>query len=577
MIKTHLPQRSISKFFLRIACLGLVSTTLYLFAGGCAQVTPLEGGPMDTIPPQLISSYPTHESTGFRDKKIQLTFDKEIEVQDIYNRLIVTPRLAKLEGKPSYTYKVRGNTLYLELASPLEEGTTYTFNFNDAIKDIREGSVAENPIITFSTGDQLDAMYVTGMVKHLMTDQPANNVLVSLYKVTEEDTLLHILNSTPDYFTKTNEEGYFKLEHIKQGQYRIYAGQSKENKLTIEPGKEAYGFLKDPIDLAAPIEDLMLAIVQADVTEFKVQGKQPQGPYFEINFSKPVIKYTLTLVHRPKRFKEAHLYSNLIENGHAIRVYNTFGLLEEDSLEAHLTAEDAMGNQLAETVNIHFKEGRTKKEPLAYTVTPPAGTQVKPAFEASIKLNKPVKSVVADKLFFIVHGKDTVQIKPEDIHLDAQNVAINIQKQLGAYPAAHNNSEEATNAQAALMLYIAKGAFLSVEKEPNEAASYPYSFKSPQGCGTIKGKVATQAPGFIIQLLNEQYEVVDEIRNEPYYQFQEVLPGSYRLRVLVLQDRDAPWRFGNINQLELPDPVLFYPHELAIVANWELDYIDFEF
>ena len=59
--------------------------------------------------------------------------------------------------------------------------------------------------------------------------------------------------------------------------------------------------------------------------------------------------------------------------------------------------------------------------------------------------------------------------------------------------------------------------------------------------------------------------------------FKKILPGNYRLRVLVLQDKDAAWQFGNINKLETPDPVLFYPHELDVVANWELDYIDFEF
>ncbi|MEM7055803.1 MAG: Ig-like domain-containing domain, partial [Bacteroidota bacterium] len=545
--------------------------------GACAQVSPLEGGPIDTIPPKLISSYPMHESTGFQDKNIQLTFDKEIDVQDIYNRLIVTPRLTKLEGKPSYVYKVQGRTLKLKLASPLEAATTYTFNFKDAIKDTREGTAAESPTITFSTGAYVDSMYVSGKVKYLMTDKPSSNTLVSLYKVTEEDTL-HILNSVPDYFTKTNEEGHFKLDHIKQGQYRIYAGHSEENKLIIDPSKEAYGFLTDPIDLSEPIENLMLAILQADVTEFKLQGKQPQNQYFEINFSKPVVKYTLALVHKPKRFKEDYLYSNLIKNGHIIRIYNTLGLLEEDSLEARLVAADSMGSIIEETIDIHFSEGRAAKEPLTYTFSPPSGAKVRPAFEGSMLLSKPVRDVLTDSLFFVVNDQDTIQIAPEDLHFKAQRDSIIIRKQLDLCSVAHKVDEETTgDTQVGVVLHIAKGAFVAVDKELNKAVRYHYTLQNPQSCGTIKGRVTTQAAGFIIQLLNEQYEVVDEIRNEPYYQFQDVLPGNYRLRILVLQDGDAEWRFGNINQLEPPDPVIFYPHELSIVANWELDYIDFEF
>lgn len=569
----------IGRVCFRIACLGLVGTILHLLAGACAQVQELEGGPMDTIPPQLVSSYPVHESTGFQGKKMQLTFDKAIEVQDIYNRLVVTPRLTKLENKPSYTYKVRGNTLQLELASPLEAETTYTFNFKDAIKDTREGTAAACPTITFSTGDYVDAMYVTGQVKQLMTDQPARDVLVSLYKVVEEDTLLHILNSVPDYFTKTDEEGYFKLAHIKQGLYRIYAGYSEENKLIIDPSKEPYGFLKDPIDLSAgAIEDLTVSILQANVMAFELRGKQPQGPYFEINFSKPVVKYTLELVHQPKRFKETHLYSHLIAHGQGIRVYNTFGLLEEDSLDASLVAEDAMGNMLEETISIHFKEGRTDRESLKYTFTPSSGARVPLAFEGSMVLSKPVSNVLADSLFFVAYGKDTIHITAKDLHFNAQRDAITIQKQFDPGLMAQQIPADTTNeARADLMLHIAKGAFVSVDQALNEAANYHYTFKNPQACGTIKGMIHTQAPGFIIQLLNEQYEVVDEVRNEPDYQFQEVLPGNYRLRVLVLQAQDAAWRFGNINQLAPPDPVIFYPHELSIVANWELDYIDFAF
>jgi hypothetical protein len=419
------------------------------------------------------------------------------------------------------------------------------------------------------------------MVKYLMTDEPAKNILVSLYRFVEEpdaDTL-HILNSNPDYFTKTNEEGYFKLDHIKEGKYRIYAGQSEENKLTIDPNKEPYGFLKEPIDLNQPVEDISIVIVQADVTDFRLQGTQPQGPWFELNFSKAVVQYQLKLMHQLKRFKEGILYSNLIEKGQTIRVYNTLGLLEEDVLEALLVAEDAMGNTLQDTVSIQFRERKTNKEPLKYTFDPLSGTKIKPDFfEGHIVANKPIKKVQPANIFFLANDQDTIHVSDQDIHFNEHQDSITIQKQFS--PAVFGRiaaplSPEAT--QQSLTLHLAQGAFLSVEQEPNEAATYKYTLKNPQECGIIKGRIITQAPGFIIQLLNEQYEVVAEIRNKANYEFKEVLPGAYRLRVLALRDQDAAWCFGNIYKLEMPDPVIFYPHELPIVANWELDYIDVEF
>jgi hypothetical protein len=577
----NLYQKWIHKLFGRMVWVSLMAIAIHLLTVACAQVTPLEGGPMDTIPPQLLSSVPLHESTGFKQKELRLEFDKEIEVQDIYNRLVVTPKLAVLEDKPSYTYKARGKTLRLQLNSPLQEETTYTFNFKDAIKDTKEGTPAENLVLTFSTGDHIDDRYATGMVKYLMTDEPAKNILVSLYRFVEEpaaDTL-HILNSNPDYFTKTNEEGYFKLDHIKEGKYRIYAGQSEENKLTIDPNKEPYGFLKEPIDLNQPVEDISMVIVQADVTDFRLQGTQPQGPWFELNFSKAVVQYQLKLMHQLKRFKEGILYSNLIEKGQTIRVYNTLGLLEEDVLEALLVAEDAMGNTLQDTVSIQFRERKTNKEPLKYTFDPLSGTKIKPDFfEGHIVVNKPIKKVQPANIFFLANDQDTIHVSDQDIHFNEHQDSITIQKQFSPAvfgPMAAPLNSEAT--QQSLTLHLAQGAFLSVEQEPNEAATYKYTLKNPQECGIIKGRIITQAPGFIIQLLNEQYEVVAEIRNKANYEFKEVLPGAYRLRVLALRDQDAAWCFGNIYKLEMPDPVIFYPHELPIVANWELDYIDVEF
>lgn len=553
----------------------------------CAAIQPLEGGPKDTVPPKLIKTYPEQESiNNFQDKKkkpvIQLTFDKEIEVQDIYNKLIVTPKLARREEDPSYVCKVKGNTVELSLEVPLEEDTTYTFNFKDAIRDTHESTPAENPTLTFSTGDHVDAMYITGNVKMLMTDQPTK-ALVALYRITEEDTT-HILNSAPDYFTESKEDGAFRLEHIKEGTYRLCTGQSKENKLTIDPSKEPYGFIATPLELTEPIENISLYIVQANINELKVQSSKPQGPYFEISFSKPINTYHLQLKHIPKRLKNSTLYSYLIEEGTTIRVYNTLGLLEDDSLVAELVAEDEMANIIKQDIKLQFKDRRMEKEPFKYTMQPLAGTKINPQLlQVDIKFSKPIKDIQADNLSLLTEQKEKWPISPEEITIHPHRDKITIQKKLNLTTGLKSSTtgkapgpnEEDKNQ--AITLQIDKGAFVSVEKELNEVGTHKYLLKNSQECGSIKGKVTTKAPGFIIQLLNKEYQVVGEIRNQRYYEFKDVLPGNYWVRVLVTSTKEGKWHFGNINKWISPDPVILYPHELAIVAKWELEDIDFVF
>lgn len=559
----------------------LVCLSLGLFLHACARIIAPTGGPKDETLPKLVKTYPLQESTGFKGETIKLSFNKKIDVRDIQNKLVVTPRLKKPEGKPSYTHKVRGNTLILTLQAPLDEEATYTFNFNDAVRDTTEGNVAEAPTLTFSTGAQIDTMYITGQVKDHMTHQLIDKVTVALYKA--ESDAIDCLENPPDYFIKTDEKGQFKLAHLQKGKYYLCASTHKEEgQVMIDPGVDTYGFLKDAIDLTdAPLENVDLSITEADIREFKLKSKQPQDQYFELSFNKPVAHYTLNLVRKSKRSKKSPiLYSQLIEENQVIRVYNTFGLLEEDSLEVHVTAQDVLGTVLEETFDLRFRESAAKKYRPSYKFEPASGAAIKPNFVGTMTLNKPVKEVLADRLYFVFNGQKTIPLVPDDLQFNEQRDVVTIKKQLDPkWITPKQNKKQAKKDQEAeeLVFHIDEEAFVTIEEDTNEAMRYAYTFQNPQAYGTIKGTVTTQAPGFIIQLLDTDYEVVDEIKNERHYQFAEVAPGNYKLRVLVLQKPEAKWSFGNIKKRIEPDPVLFHTEEVAVIANWEITNIDFSF
>jgi Bacterial Ig-like domain len=564
-------------YFFKVARRTLALVALEFFTCSCARIMVPEGGPKDTIPPKLIRTFPARESTGFRGKTIRLVFDKEIEVHDIYNKLVVTPRLQKLKNRPSYTYTVRGKTLKLTLEAPLQEETTYTFNFNDAIKDTTEGNIAEGLVLTLCTGDRIDTMYVTGQVKHLMTHESAAKVLVALCKVDNDN--LNIFGNPPDYFIKTDEKGKFKLDHVKEGKYYLYASTSKNNELTVDPGADAYGFLKDPIDLTTvPLEEVTLSILKADVREFKLQSQQPQGQYFELSFNKPVVDYTLTLAHRFEKFeKSPTLYSHLVEDKQVIRVYNTFGLLEEDSLEAYLTAKDVLGAVLEEKITVQFGEKRSRTHPASYAFKPATGAAIHPDFVGIMTINKPVKEVVAGRLSFVFNNKKKIRINTEDLQLNTQRDVITITKQLAPDMLQLRKNVDKEGEAERLIFQMEEGAFVTVEGDSSKAMRYTYTLRDPKEYGTIQGTITTEAPGFIVQLLDSAHNVIDSLRNERNYQFNGIAPGDYKLRLLILQEKDGEWCFGNIYERKEPDPVVLYPDDVAVIANWRVEGIDFYF
>jgi len=592
----------IKKYFPLVAIVAIV-ISLILLTSRCAQIAPLEGGPIDSVAPKLVSTYPIHGSTEFKGKKITLTFDKEIEIKDIYNRLLITPKLPRLGDNPSYTYKSQGKILTLNLEANLEEETTYTFNFKDAIVDTKESTPADNPTLTFSTGEYIDSMYVEGQVAMLMTGYLVKNAIVTLYKITDiESDSMHILNSPPDYFTTTDQEGKFLIKNIKDGRYRICAGYSQENKIILDDGKDYYGFLKSPIELFEPITNITIPITEANVKTFKIQGNHPQGPYYEINFNKPVANYTLNLAQASKRFT-GHLHSHLIENSMTIRVYNTMGLLDDDLLAAHLIAEDEMGQQIEKKLQIHFKNKSVPKEPFTYKLKPETGTPIEidnHVLRWQINFNKPIKKIFTEKIALTIGNHEKVFISADEIHWLPQHDAIIIEKNIpnallaellhvtkGAPASENSTSQQQENTEkenlnvkkfvhksASINLTMEKGAFLSVEREWSNAMSAVYSIKNPEVCGTIRGTIITNEPGFVVQLLNENNDVIDEIFNTVHYTFSKILPGNYRIRVLCFKEKNGKWQYGNIHQLETPDPVIFYPYLIPVVANWGIENID---
>src|SRR5687768_9149340 len=72
-------------FFLILAILKI------LVLPGCATIVPPQGGPRDSIPPQLIKASPGDSTRNFRGNKIVFTFDEFIDVQNIQQQLLVSP------------------------------------------------------------------------------------------------------------------------------------------------------------------------------------------------------------------------------------------------------------------------------------------------------------------------------------------------------------------------------------------------------------------------------------------------------------------------------------------------------
>ena len=127
------------------------------------------------------------------------------------------------------------------------------------------------------------------------------------------------------------------------------------------------------------------------------------------------------------------------------------------------------------------------------------------------------------------------------------------------------------------MLHIRKGAFISADMDTGQVLSLEYQLLKPENYGSIKGNVNSTFDSFYMQLIKGNKTIVSEIANQKQYEFNNIDPGQYTIRVLIDNNNNGKWDPGNIFKNLEPEGLYFFPDEITIRKNWELTDIDLTF
>ena len=509
----------------------------------CAGIKPPTGGKKDEIPPTLLSekSTPLNKSTNYKSQIINLLFDELISIENIKKELIITPNTGA-----NYTAKIRKNALILTFDSLLENNTTYTLNFANSIVDITERNKAKNVKIVFSTGNELDSLYIKGNVKDLMTDKPIINAMILLYKA--EDTLA--LKKNPFYFSKTDSSGNYSIENLRKGSYQIYALKEKDNNFKYSLREEKIGFLTKVAQVDSSINELNFKLMSYDNKDLEFVKTVSKKQYVDINFNKNILDYKLSF---PEGWKDK-IYHNI--QGNSIKLYNATQT-ETDSIEINVFAKDSLLNELNINIKIKFVIPKKKdKKAFKYSITPNPkyGIFANEEFKVNLKLSKPVAVLKTDSILMI-SGNDTSSIDKDLVKLtnNYNNLIINNLK-----------------TDSVVRIIFKRESIISVENDTLNTINLRYKIKQAENFGSIEGKVEVNHNNFILQLLNEKYQVEAEIKNSKNFKFEYVIPGIKRLRVLIDENENGKWDKGSfINRIQA-ERVFLQKKTINVKANWEI-------
>ncbi|MEC5147634.1 Ig-like domain-containing protein [Chitinophaga sp. 212800010-3] len=207
----------------------------------CANIVPPSGGPRDSLPPVLLQVTPGDSTLHFKSKKVSFIFDEYVELDNVNDKMIVSPTLKRI---PIVTAKL--HTVTMEIKDTLQPNTTYTFNFADAIRDINERNVIQDFQYVVSTGDYLDSLQVAGHLIDAENGKVDSNVAVMLYRDLSDSV---VSKEKPVYYAKTKSDGSFRFKNIAPGVYKIFALKEEDRDLQYNQPSEMIAFLEAPISL----------------------------------------------------------------------------------------------------------------------------------------------------------------------------------------------------------------------------------------------------------------------------------------------------------------------------------------
>ncbi|QNE41167.1 hypothetical protein F1C16_17175 [Hymenobacter sp. NBH84] len=527
---------------------------------GCATIASPDGGARDLVPPELVSTNPEQGARNVTTQTIRLEFSEEVQLQDLAKNLIVAPLIPDENH-----YKVREDRTAISLIydKPFAPNTTYSFNFGDAVVDITEKNKAKNVRLAFSTGPQLDSGMVRGVVTDLLTTKPAENASVMLYPA--NDTAFSVRKGRPYYLTRTDKSGAFTLENLKAGPYRLYALVDKNQSFRYEDG-EKIAYLPEPIQVGETLDSVRLQLVRPDARRALITGQQPEPTRFKVSFNEGVSRARLApLPGTAARPDTATLNQGILlaEEGKTLLVFKTPTFTEGRYV---LTAADSAGNVGRDTLDVRFQGKEPTRRAVGYAVEGNP-QQVYRQGQVRVKFAVPVR-IAPDKPFATLTEDSTAAKRPLRLPKDGRlndtrtELTINLD----------------TKAEKTLVFQFDSTNIQAVTGQSLGFRPLKLGVSEQPASGSLSGTIQTKYTSYEVQVIDQKAQPIAVLKSpKKTFRFDNLPPGTYRLRVLIDANNDGTWQGSDPNLQVPPEPIYLGPVLQPVRAGWDQEEIKLVF
>lgn len=599
------------------------AVVLLLFAAAlftkCASTMTPTGGPKDTLPPVIVAMTPDNFSTEFptvNHPKIYVEFDEYVQIKDQQKEFFTSPAMKK---KPTLTRRGRG--VVITIKDTLRENTTYALNFGSSIQDNNEGNPLHAMRYVFSTGRQIDSMYMSGYTADSYKADSVGKTFIwffaadSVPEPTEWDSTM--FNHKPEVIARAENNGIFIAQNLKPIPYRVYAFEDTNNNMEYEPSVDRIGFIEGTYN---PAEMPEFSIWFDSLRHYP--SADPQL-YFRMFTDRKFARHTLTGSERPNRHQamlyfgapEPEIISIDFDSIPRRRVIveaqsrgrDTIALwfdmpAEElpDTIKGSITymKHDSINNLVETTdmLRLAWRKVETKEEEKERERLEKEREKALKAGEEWVEPQKPnpfvCKLSTSGEINPLKHLDMTLDYPL--VEFDTLSVTLTSKRQ---------QSEDTPRKRAVRLLRdtldsrkwriesdwtvgdeyaltIPSGAMRNVAGESNDSIVGQYTVADPDKYATVKINVRSSKPQmrYILQLTNSSGAVQQELRDAVAgtYEFKYVSVGDVMVRVVEDANGNGEWDTGDMVLMRQPERTEIYKNSngeelFTTKANWEFE------
>lgn len=543
------------------------------------------GGLRDSLPPVYKTSNPLPNSLNFKGDKVEIEFDEYVQLKDGFEKIVVSP-----PTKSPFVAKAIGKKVVVEFRDTLMANTTYTVDFSNSIVDNNESNPFNEYFFSFSTGDVLDSLSMSGYLLNAKDLSPAAGVYVGAYKQHDDSVFV---TKAFDRIAKTDENGRFTLRNLEPVPYRVFALNDVNSNYYFDQPGESVAFL-DSVFTPVMIENVRFDTIYKDSVTIDTIKSVRSVKYLPDSiilrlFEEEIVRQSfkkaeltsettveLYFENYEKQVPEINPVNFVSDNWAVVEPSFTTdtikiwlrdsNVVKLDTLRFELVYQktDSASNfvEARDTVQLiqNRKKAKRRDDKKQTFLTCSSSKSVEVYNLPRIEWSAPV-DFVHDSVVKVEVQKDTLW-EMVDFRLVADS-AVNARSYL---------LEAEWEVGASYRLHIDSASVTDIYGNCNDKTELKFRIKNKEEYSTLKFKVQGVADSAFVELLNakEQVKRVEKLRNGEVF-FKNVHPGEYYARLVVDSDNDGLWTTGKYIENRKPEQVYYFSKTLKLRANWDVE------